>query len=290
MAWRIPRTRSSANLEAPENPDSAGGGAASEAQGAPNKKAARMEPAPQDAEEGDTQGDLAAHEAWMVQEGLRMAPAEVHTNPELMTVVMKTIKQLCQNNEKLSRRLWTTFLVWKAISEGKAATRWCQKAVEELGKGHTKLGPPPPHILRAFENGAGVNMFEKMRGAATVMIDNPTENKEAAAEAGKDIALRTLYFQLKKAWTKAPNETSDMMALDWFFGDKDSKEKKAPNQAEGGIRPWLTPVSAPTRKGGCCWCNICCWCGSPATCGAMERNSELALTKMCTGKGKGKMK
>ena len=232
-----------------------------------------MEPAPQDAEEGDTQGDQPQRK-----------------DPELMTVVMKTIKQLCQNNEKLSRRLWTTFLVWKAISEGKAATRWCQKAVEELGKGHTKLGPPPPHILRAFENGAGVNMFEKMRVAATVMIDNPTENKEAAAEAGKDIALRTLYFQLKKAWTSAPNETSDMMALDWFFGDKDSKEKKAPNQAEGGIRPWLTPVSAPTRKGGCCWCNICCWCSKPATCGAMERNSELALTKMCTGKGKGKMK
>ena len=118
-------------------------------------------------------------------------------------------------------------------------------------------------------------MFEKMRVAATVMIDNPTENKEAAAEAGKDIALRTLYFQLKKAWTSAPNETSDKMALDWFFGDKDSKEEKALNLAEGGAR----------QIGGCCWCN-----SGPAPSGAMKRNLESALTKMCTGKGKGKMK
>ena len=284
MAWRIPRSSHLApasrargqgqRSQSPANSlASAGGSAAAEAPGAPDPKA------PKTAAAG------AAKRKADVEEGEPQQAGAGYKDSELMTVVLKTILQLCQNNRHMSSCMWTTFLVpivWKAVLEGKAEAKSYQKAVEDQGKGHT-LGPPHPHILRAFVGGAAAEMREKMNAEVTVMIDDSTENKEAtmaeleafckvmdAEVHPRDIALKIPYFRIKEAFSTKTEDSDKLAIITWCFADRNSKEEKALNlacEAAGGARQI-----------------------GPAPRGAMERILELALTKKGSGKGKHKKK
>ena len=166
------------------------------------------------------------------------------TEADIMITLVKAVLQCQQQNRSMASCLWVTCLVphsWKAIAAGKAEALQYTKAVEAKGRGHG-MGPPHPHILRAFLQAAVEDSKPKHSTAAAgeqttaqqqqeqqpMQEDTEAEwkptlqqfvekmDKEKSADS---VAKMVPYFRIKSAWAdKSAAEEDKKAIVTWCFG------------------------------------------------------------------------
>ena len=158
------------------------------------------------------------------------------TEADIMITLVKAVLQTQQQSRAMASCLWVTCLVphsWKAIKAGKDEAQQYTKAVEAKGRGH-EMGPPHPHILRAFLQ-AVVEIPQKKPeeadpqapAAQAMQEDTEPEWKPTlqnfigqidSAPSVDKVAKMVPYFRIKSAWAdKSVKEEDRQAILTWCF-------------------------------------------------------------------------
>ena len=85
----------------------------------------------------------------------------------MLEVLVKAVLQVSQQSRAMAACLWTTFVVplsWGAVKAAQMEAKRYSKVVEETGRGH-RLGPPHPHVLRAFVEAAAAKAASEEPGS-----------------------------------------------------------------------------------------------------------------------------
>ena len=250
--WRVPASLAvpqagsrahSRQSSAASAADSTAGAAAAAAAGAagggapPGKHQRKQQPGSGAAAKRDTPEP--ASPAQNEQAGRRGG----RTEADIMITLVKAVLQCQQQNRSMASCLWVTCLVphsWKAIAAGKAEAMQYTKAVEEKGRGHG-MGPPHPHILRAFLQAAIEDSKpQKQQTTGTAQAQQQPEQQQAMQEdteaewkptlqrfveqidkekSADAVAKLVPYFRIKSAWAdKSAAEEDKKAIMTWCFG------------------------------------------------------------------------
>ena len=155
------------------------------------------------------------------------------TEADIMITLVKAVLQTQQQSRAMASCLWVTCLVpnsWKAVTAGKEEAQQYTKAVEAKGRGHG-LGPPHPHILRAFLQAAvDLKKTDEQQDQQAMQDTGEPEwkhtlqkfieqiDKSSSAEA---VAKSVPYFRIKSAWAdKSAAEEDKQAIVTWCFGQE----------------------------------------------------------------------
>ena len=144
----------------------------------------------------------------------------------MLEVLVKAVLQVSQQSRAMAACLWTTFVVplsWGAVKAAQMEAKRYSKVVEETGRGH-RLGPPHPHVLRAFVEAAAAKAASEEPGSMEedtewqVGLRTFTADVIDKAARPEDVALLVPYFRVKVAWAakEAPADEHKAILM-WFF-------------------------------------------------------------------------
>ena len=129
-----------------------------------------------------------------------------------MITLVKAVLQCQQQSRAMASCLWVTCLAphsWKATKAGTDEAQQYKQAAEAKGRGH-EMGPPHPHILRAFLQAVVDSPPKKPEEQEQQVMQDDTEpewkttlqtfaTQIDAASSAEKIATMVPYFRTKSA-------------------------------------------------------------------------------------------